>query len=292
MRTLFALAALAALVAGCASPPAVMQLAPAPGVVVTYEGSVGDTGAVLTVPEFDAPAKSDKALTIQATVLQVPADLVADVLDRQAVPHAMSMTYEEAAELRRRLAARPPVLRRYHLQAPAPTEQREPAKDIAELRERYERALASPRITTYSGQRCTLELVKQTAYVGGFELRSQGGEWIADPVVRTVASGIQLGVLPTLRENGDIDMDLQIVVSEPVRPVPHTAVSLLGAPMMVQTPTMITQKLSATGVMQKDRWLLLTGLLGPGDQVLLVVVHGREVEPRPAKPAGDQPKKE
>lgn len=280
MRFVFCGAALAAmLVVGC-SAPSPMRLNEAEDVKVSYAGSVGDTGAVLTVPEFDAPAKSDRPLTITATVIQVPADVAANVFQGSAMPHALSLTFEEAAELGRRLSGEQPT-RLYKLQPPNTGEQREPAKDVAELQARYKAALASPRITTYSGQRCTLELVKETAYIGGFEITSQGGGWVADPVVRTFKSGIQLGVLPTLHKTGDIEIDLQIVVSEALRPIGQAQVSVLGAPMTVQSPTIMTQKLSATGVMQKDRWLLLTGLLGPGDQVLLVVVHGRQASEVP-----------
>lgn len=296
MRFFYCLAALAAVVlAGCASQPLLIQAAPATGVTVSYEGRVGDTGAPLAVPEYDGAAKSDRMVRIEAFVIAAPADLVASALENASIPRAMSLTPEQAAELSARLVTFPTHGTEVALRPPKPEVELTPEqrKDSwAKFRHEANAAMASPVVTAYSGQRCTLEISNELAYIGGFEINSQGGQWIADPVIRTIRTGIQLGVLPQLREGGDVEIDMQVIVSEPVRPMAQRDVHLLGAPMTVQSPTLVTQKLSAAGVMEKDRVLLLTGLLGQGDRVVLILVKAAEALPEPDQPGEVEPKKD
>lgn len=246
MRSMFLLGAFAALlIAGCTSAPMTVRATPADGVSVEYLGTVGDA-KTSDFAEWEGGGSPDEGATvrIEARVVRVPAERAARDLGQPIVPAALSLTADQVAAL---------------------------STGEGSL---LHGSLSAPVLTIYNRQSGMVEVHDETAYVGGFEIRSQGGAWVADPVIHTLKSGISLRVRPTIRNDGEIEVAAHIVVSEPVRPIDQCTVLVLGAPMSVQTPTCMTQRLGAWGVMRKDRVLLLTGLLSQGGDVLLVLLKG------------------
>ncbi len=142
--------------------------------------------------------------------------------------------------------------------------------------------LSSPRLTVMEGQTGTIEISTEVSYVSGFDLVPAPGErdaktLIADPVIGVVKDGIVIA-LKVERGGDKYNLELDVGVSALQRPIGTSEVHVLGAPMTVQVPVMVTQRLKGSGLVVPDRTIVLTGLAGEEGDMVLLLVKARETD--------------
>jgi hypothetical protein len=135
------------------------------------------------------------------------------------------------------------------------------AKELLEVLHRAGTGEGGPqRITSYDRQSASLEIGDQRAYVADFEFRRDGDTILADPVVRTLRTGLKLGLAATILQDGStvaagFDLDLRRrsdPMEEEALPAPASA-----PPVRVQRPEVTGWIWSRTYSVPKDRWLLV-----------------------------------
>lgn len=259
-----ALAAIAAsLFVGCAAPRGpIVRMKPAEGFDVEYAGSVGDSGIKFEAPEYDTGKQEGPMVAIEARILKLSAEAALELTADGPVPVPPSAARVGALNLSEAEA-------RHLIQS---------AKRLGFG------LISSPRLSMFDGQRGTITIADQTAYVSGFEIKGVGTARVADPVIQQIASGWTLGVKPTLGKDGDVNVEVKMLMSEAVRPIPERSVRLFGGSIRIQTPTMFNQQLKAAGTISKGRVVALTGLCGVEGEVIVVLLTGREVKADPEPP--------
>ena len=149
--------------------------------------------------------------------------------------------------------------------------------------------LSAPRVTIYDGQTGVIQITNQISYISGFEFSGEKSTRIADPIVDVLNEGLVLSVKADKRGEGRVHLELELLLSEVAKPIKTQDVKLLGAPMTIQTPVAMNQRLTAKGEFDEDRTLVLAGMIGRDDEVTLLLVKSAAIEIEPAK---QQPKDE
>ena len=74
--------------------------------------------------------------------------------------------------------------------------------------------ICAPFVSVVSGERATIQVANETAYVKDFQIYYVNDAKVADPVVDTVMDGIVAQLRPTVQEDQTVDLELQVVVSD------------------------------------------------------------------------------
>jgi hypothetical protein len=73
--------------------------------------------------------------------------------------------------------------------------------------------MAMPKLTMFNGQQAMVDLTEKQTFVVGVDFEDKGGKQVPQPKTRTVATGMQVSVLPTLSpDRGTVTMHLGIHV--------------------------------------------------------------------------------
>ncbi len=137
--------------------------------------------------------------------------------------------------------------------------------------------ISSPIVQMWDGARSNIVISNQVSYISSFELSGDGTQRIADPVVDTMTEGLMLEVRATSSSDG-MNLDLKLTMAELQRPIATQNVRVFGSSMTVQTPVMFTQSLTAQGTCADGQSLLLTGMVGQDNEVIIVIVQAFKVE--------------
>lgn len=247
MKVLAIIAALA-LLAGCASRPATIEAEPEPSFKVAYSGGIGDVAqdVLNEPPQYTGPASTEGTpiVRIEARILRLSAGAAEALLGKYAgTVGALALESDAADELLQR------------------------------VRERNDCSLVSaPVLSVFEGQVGTISVSNDVAYISGYELRSEAPHTrIADPVVSVVQDGILLGVTAAAKVGG-WQLELDLSVTELMRPIGRRTIQVFGQPMTVQVPVLMTQRIKGAGKASAGRTLALTGMVGADNHVLLVLV--------------------
>jgi hypothetical protein len=92
-----------------------------------------------------------------------------------------------------------------------------------------------------------------------------------------MTEGLMLEVRAT-NSSGGMNLELKLTMAELQRPIATQQVRVFGSSMTVQTPVMFTQSLAAQGTCAEGQSLLLTGMVGQNNEVIVVIVQAHKVE--------------
>lgn len=133
--------------------------------------------------------------------------------------------------------------------------------------------VSAPRLMVLDGQRGSIAIVNQSAYIEGFDVRADAGVLLADPVVGIAEEGVMLLARPWVRPDGDVDLHLEITSIELEDPIEDRQVLVPGArsPVSVQLPISSLQRLTSVAPLSGDECLVV-GCLPEGDDAFVFVV--------------------
>lgn len=146
-----------------------------------------------------------------------------------------------------------------------------------------ENELQNVTLTLRDGERGSVTVTRQEAYVSSFELVVSAENAIADPRVEVINDGLLLNVRATTDpEDGSIAVDLELSLTELEHPLAQREVRLIaGAPMTIQTPECLLRELKTGAGLGADEVLVIGGASLPvdGDRVLLAFVTAAAAAP-------------
>lgn len=243
MRVLTGLcAAVLSLLTGCAAQRGPMlQLDRDDSFRVEYTGAVGAGVQAPSVREFEPGAKAGRLIELEARILRLTAAQANQLVSDPGVIGAAGIESAKADELVQQAKAIGGTL------------------------------VSAPRVAAYLDQSATISVINGTAYISAFEIKGDKGARIADPVVSTVVDGLLLA-MKVRQTKGELGLELEVAMAETVKPIPTRSVTVFGSSMTIQTPTTFTQKISVSGSVDPKRVLVLTGLVGQGNDVVIVLV--------------------
>jgi hypothetical protein len=156
--------------------------------------------------------------------------------------------------------------------------------------------VSAPRLTTYDGQKGTVEVLDQRSYVADYDLQVSSGASIADPIVETVQSGSMLGLTARVQPDRSrisvaIDADLRRLVE----PMAEEKIELMkgSKPVVVQRPEIIGSRWQRTLSITPGGSAFVvfpSGFYAPADRRLVLEYTANVVElPVPAAPPNAKP---
>jgi hypothetical protein len=127
-----------------------------------------------------------------------------------------------------------------------------------------ERPLDLPRASTlqlFDGQRGSIAVMNQTAYVAGFEVVQHDDQAIADPRIDVAQDGVLLTAVMRGVASGAHSIDLELTVCELERPFEERTIELFhrSVPVTVQLPRAILRRLSLASQLAPDEALVFGG---------------------------------
>jgi hypothetical protein len=140
------------------------------------------------------------------------------------------------------------------------------------------RTTTSPRLTLFLGQESlTRTGGEEKNVVVGWRKKPEGGD---DPVIDTVYSGVELGVMPHLSvDGGQIEMDVDLVVKgisgKATPPTVEAGVAKAGT-----TQTVTSARIAGTFAWSEGWTLLALGPEAPGKRLYVLALRGRLMLPR------------
>ena len=144
------------------------------------------------------------------------------------------------------------------------------------------------KLMTAHGQRGYVSIANQVAFVDRFEVKANRTTSIADPVIETVAEGTKLVSRGEATESGAVDLELEFLSHELMKPIATQRLSLPGAhtPVTIQRPVTTEQSTKCRATLEKDEALLVAiPFAGESERVMLVAVTAISVTERPTDEA-------
>jgi hypothetical protein len=160
--------------------------------------------------------------------------------------------------------------------------------------------VASPVITTYDGQRATVEVLDKKSYVADLRVQVQGNAFVADPVIDTYVTGLHLETRARVLDDAStvaahLDLDLR----RRVEPLAEETLPQVGdlPPLRVQRPEIVGSRWTRTVPVPADHALLVAFPAGfgarPGRRLAMLytptiveIDAGGLGAPLPGAPAG------
>lgn len=230
------------LLAGCATQRgSMLHLERDQSFRVDYSGAVGSGVDTPTVREFEPAEKGERLIELEARILRLTAAQAHRLVNDPDLIGAASIPSGKADELVAQALGLGGVL------------------------------VSAPRVATYLDQSATISVINETAYISAFELTGKAATRVADPVVSTIVDGLLLG-MKVAEGKGGLWLELDLAMAEVVRPIPTRSLKVFGSSMTIQTPTTFTQKITVSGVVAPGEVLVLTGLVGQDNEVVIVLV--------------------
>jgi hypothetical protein len=153
------------------------------------------------------------------------------------------------------------------------------SKTLAEslAREAGATNVATPNITTFDGQRATVEVLDQKSYVADFDVEVQGKTFVADPVIGTYVKGLRLETRAKILHDGKtVAAGLDLDVRRHVEPVAEETLPRIGdaPPMKVQRPEIVGSRWTRSVAVPASHTLLVAFPAGfgasPGRRLVLL----------------------
>jgi hypothetical protein len=131
----------------------------------------------------------------------------------------------------------------------------------------------SQNLAVAEGQRGSILIARQTAFIEGFEIEHEGTSMIADPVVNVATDGMKLDFLAQV-DGDSIELEIEFVQSELQRPIGDVDVMLpsLHVPTTIQQPITSQQTLRVVPTLEPRQALLLC-MPVPGESGRFLIGH-------------------
>ncbi len=98
--------------------------------------------------------------------------------------------------------------------------------------------VSAPKLLVLEGQGATISILEQQAYVADFDVEVSQDSFIADPIVKSLQTGLTIGARVLTGPDGTGVIDGTVAVADVVRPYRRTTTSLgVGAPVTIDLPT-------------------------------------------------------
>ncbi|MCE9634547.1 MAG: hypothetical protein K8T90_02485 [Planctomycetes bacterium] len=107
--------------------------------------------------------------------------------------------------------------------------------------------LTSPQLTAYAGQRATIQLLNQSAYVMDFDVEAIDDALIADPLIGMIHEGLSMDlVVVPARGAGEAAVGLRVTSASARKPHERRSLSLVGEPrpVTIELPRVETVELA------------------------------------------------
>jgi hypothetical protein len=142
--------------------------------------------------------------------------------------------------------------------------------------------VSAPSLMCRDRRSAKVSVLKQISYVGDFEVvTGRDGKTVADPVVMTVAEGLEVDVRPILSRDGEVVTLLLTMTQTAVdRPIPRRRILVEGgAQVELQTPevTSVTWRRAVTLGPDRSALLDLGATPDRGEERVLVLLRARRV---------------
>lgn len=125
--------------------------------------------------------------------------------------------------------------------------------------------VAAPRLATMDGQRGSVSILSQRAYVSDYEVFHIDEDWIADPVIDVLQDGIMVDVTAKVLEGERVDLDATVEISEFLRfDDERIEIDPSMEPVTIQMPRMRTMRFAQNTVLA-DGGSILVGRTGEPD---------------------------
>ncbi len=149
---------------------------------------------------------------------------------------------------------------------------------VAELLEQENvTILSAPKLSVHSGQRGSIQVINQQAYVSGYDVFYLDGEGIAEPRIDVLQSGLVIELQPRVEEDGTISTQLDATVSELLEMKSEEQRLVGDTTVTREIPIMRTNEIATTLRAASGAWTLI-GPLGNGPEYVLIRL--RTVEPK------------
>ncbi len=142
-----------------------------------------------------------------------------------------------------------------------------------------EEMLGHQQLTLANGQRGTVLIANQIAYVERFDIKANRSASIADPIVGIAQEGLLLDIIGSV-EGETVKLDLELHQSKLRRPVSEVDVELPGAlsRATIQQPVTASQTIQIEPTLRADQVLLIAmPIVGKDDRILVALVSARPI---------------
>ena len=149
----------------------------------------------------------------------------------------------------------------------------------------HDHQITRQQLVTADGQRGYASIANQVAFVDRFEVKANRTASIADPIIETVAEGTKLVARGHATESGAVDLELEFLSHELMKPIATQRLSLPGAhtPVTIQRPVTTEQSTKCRTTLEKDEAVLVAiPLAGSSERVMLVAVTATSVKEKPS----------
>jgi len=139
--------------------------------------------------------------------------------------------------------------------------------------------LGHQQLTLANGQRGTVLIANQIAYVERFDIKANRSASIADPVVGIAQEGLLLDIIGSV-EGETVKLDIELHQSKLRRPVSEVDVELPGAlsKATIQQPVTASQTIHIEPTLRADQVLLIAmPIVGKDDRILVALVSARPI---------------
>ena len=230
MKLLTAMIAAVALLAGCASKPAVKEipLEPLPAVSVAFDVETGELSLGELAQPSPSKAESDLLYEVEIRIVVGSRDEVEAFFG----PAVATVDAWQALESE---------------------------IDMVAIQRRGLEVKTVPTIRAVPGQSGILVITRQVAYGSGFVNFSEGPEPRAIPPEEPF-EGIAVALTAEAVDERSVAIDLDLVLLDKVQPEPETTISLAGREIKAQTPVVYHKRLLCDGSLAADRILVVTGM--------------------------------
>lgn len=140
--------------------------------------------------------------------------------------------------------------------------------------------LSSPKLLVFTGQRATMTIANQTAFIDHFDFEPTPHSVLMDPEIGVFMDGFLMDVVPHGEdEDGHAQLEFRLTLAELVQMKEiESDYPLQGQSITIQVPVFMRQDLSGQLAMKPDQAVVLPVLYGDGLRRLLVVVRIEKVE--------------
>lgn len=125
--------------------------------------------------------------------------------------------------------------------------------------------LAMPKLTVFHGQRATVSLLNEIAYVKDYEVEVASASVIADPIIDVVREGVVINTSPVINPEGTgITLQVEALVSSVQRPMSEFLVPIqgVGSKVTIQLPEVFMSSKKSDGLVLSENAMAfrVTGL--------------------------------
>ncbi len=126
------------------------------------------------------------------------------------------------------------------------------------------KVVSQPRITTYDGQRASVEVLEAVSYIQDYDVETAGGAVVVDPIVGTVHEGLVLQTTPRMSaDRRYVTLDLEMTFAVVKRPIPEHETTIGNRKVRIQLPEVRKQTRRVSVTLPSGGTVLIAGPESP-----------------------------